>query len=482
MEGQQQQQQQESAQPQEIAEPPKENGTVVQEASSTTSGEEVVTKRSIRLQIWKKIQEAKCGYNPRMIYNRIPNFIGNDKAAALLAETPEFKNAKSIKVNIDIAQDPVKVEAFNAGKDLYVPPSRDSRCLYTKIECPADADAKLRQKILKIVNWKEHKKDIAVEDKVTMDMVVIGSVVVSRDGYRIGRGNGFVDLDVSTLIHLGVITPETLIVTTVHDLQVTDQLPTHLFEKHDTPVDMIVTPSEVIRVSNRLPRPKGLFWEMLSERRLKIVPVLQVVKENEESAGKVIVLKSEDTDVETNAPQQRQRRRPLFKYRNRRTRSEMNNENEEKEKPRRRRQFTGRRRRQTKSEGEHSSGENKENEQNPGRQQLRKKRSNRDFCIKISKIAKEVRIKDLKAELRKRECNPVYISWKGPFGKCYLHFAKRKDEEKDAAIEKVLKSLNDLTLTVEQGENSEVKQVNLDVELLQIKDDNTIEAVNTTTV
>lgn len=51
-------------------------------------------------------------------------------------------------------------------------------------------------------------------------MIVIGSVAVDRDGRRIGKGNGYVDLDFALLVHCGVITNDTLIVTTVHDAQV----------------------------------------------------------------------------------------------------------------------------------------------------------------------------------------------------------------------------------------------------------------------
>lgn len=61
---------------------------------------------------------------------------------------------------------------------------------------------------------------IALDNKVKLDMVVIGSVVVSRDGYRIGRGNGFADQDIGLLTEIGSITPDTVIVTMVHDLQV----------------------------------------------------------------------------------------------------------------------------------------------------------------------------------------------------------------------------------------------------------------------
>lgn len=57
-----------------------------------------------------------------------------------------------------------------------------------------------------------------------------------------------------------------------------------------------------------MPRPAGIFWELLSERRLKIVPVLQVLKESQEQAGKVIVMKEEDTDIEQNQNARSRRR------------------------------------------------------------------------------------------------------------------------------------------------------------------------------
>lgn len=91
-----------------------------------------------------------------------------------------------------------------------------------------------------------------------------------------------------------------------------DTLPIDLFTNYDVPVDMIVTPTEVIRVGKKLPRPEGLLWHILSERRLGVVPVLKDIKELEEKSGKVIILKSEDTDVETNRRGSRQRRGRKF--------------------------------------------------------------------------------------------------------------------------------------------------------------------------
>lgn len=55
---------------------------------------------------------------------------------------------------------------------------------------------------------------------VELDLLVFGSVAVSKIGQRIGRGNGYVDLDFALLKHCGAVTNKTIIVTVVHDEQV----------------------------------------------------------------------------------------------------------------------------------------------------------------------------------------------------------------------------------------------------------------------
>lgn len=204
-----------------------------------------------------------------------------------------------------------KEKALLADKSVYLPSTRDSSALCLKVDVPADATEEQKKEALRVQDIQKFRSEIALDSGLKLDMVVIGSVVVSREGYRIGRGNGFADLDIGLLIELGAITPQTVIVTIVHDLQVLDTLPLNLFQKYDTPVDIIVTPTEVIRVAKRLSRPSGVFWELLSDRRLKILPVLQQLKEREEKAGKSISLKEEDTDVEQHQNNRRRGRGPL---------------------------------------------------------------------------------------------------------------------------------------------------------------------------
>lgn len=56
---------------------------------------EEVTKRSLRVQTWRKFQEQKL-YSGNFVFNRIPNFNGVEKAVELLSETPEYKKASKL--------------------------------------------------------------------------------------------------------------------------------------------------------------------------------------------------------------------------------------------------------------------------------------------------------------------------------------------------------------------------------------------------
>jgi 5-formyltetrahydrofolate cyclo-ligase len=62
-----------------------------------------------------------------------------------------------------------------------------------------------------------------------------------------------------------------LIATTVHDHQVLDEdLPE---TKHDFRVDVISTPTRVIRCA-RAARPNGIIWEELTPEKIAAIPLL----------------------------------------------------------------------------------------------------------------------------------------------------------------------------------------------------------------
>ena len=65
-------------------------------------------------------------------------------------------------------------------------------------------------------------------------------------------------------------------------MQVFDDLPERLFGPHDVPVDIIITPTEVFNVSHRLPKPEGIYWYLLTPEKFRQVPILRVLRDEEQ--------------------------------------------------------------------------------------------------------------------------------------------------------------------------------------------------------
>jgi 5-formyltetrahydrofolate cyclo-ligase len=106
----------------------------------------------------------------------------------------------------------------------------------------------------------------------TIDLVVAGSVAVSPDGARVGKGGGYSDLEFALGRELGAVGEDTPVATTVHQLQILDEpLP---MTDHDVPLDLIATPEQVLRTRRALSKPKGIRWEELTPAQLAAMPVL----------------------------------------------------------------------------------------------------------------------------------------------------------------------------------------------------------------
>ncbi len=58
-------------------------------------------------------------------------------------------------------------------------------------------------------------------------------------GYRLGRGQGFEDLEYAMMRSMGVIDETTPIITTVHDCQIVD-IPDEIMEEHDFDVCILL--------------------------------------------------------------------------------------------------------------------------------------------------------------------------------------------------------------------------------------------------
>jgi 5-formyltetrahydrofolate cyclo-ligase len=119
----------------------------------------------------------------------------------------------------------------------------------------------------------QHGRPVSLEKMKAIDLVVCGSVAVNREGVRIGKGEGYSELEFALLVTAGKLLRNVPVLTSVHPLQVVDQSLER--KRHDFRVDIILTPDEIIRCPKDKKRPQGIYWDDLPEEKRKAIPVLQ---------------------------------------------------------------------------------------------------------------------------------------------------------------------------------------------------------------
>ncbi|WP_432092876.1 5-formyltetrahydrofolate cyclo-ligase [Streptomyces sp. bgisy100] len=191
-------------------------------------------------------------------------------SAARLAALPAWQRAGTIKAVPDKAQLPVRARALEEGRTVYmaVPKLATREPFYLLDPAvltvpPKEAAVSRTAAII--------APTVEVDALRPLDLIVLGSVAVDRDGARIGKGAGYSDIEFALLTEAGLVTPATVVVTTVHGLQVTeDPIPTG---EHDVGVDLIVTPDETIVCPNPH-RPSGIRWSDLMPEQIAAIPAL----------------------------------------------------------------------------------------------------------------------------------------------------------------------------------------------------------------
>ncbi|MDZ5812505.1 5-formyltetrahydrofolate cyclo-ligase [Halorubrum sp. AD140] len=266
-------------------------------------------KQAVREAVWDAFEagdQARFPFPPR---DRIPNFAGADAACERLTETTEWADAETLKCNPDAPQLPVRRAALRAGKTVYVAqPRLRSPDPFLRLDpdaIGADGDATIDDATT-VSGISTHGTPVAPEDVPHVDLVVSGSVAVTTDGARIGKGEGYSDLEWGVLSELDAVDSEglrpsgsrakpgdegTTTATTVHELSVLDGPKSALAggghgddgartpplprpDAHDVPLDLIATPERTIRTETPYERPSGIDWGALDADRLDAIPVL----------------------------------------------------------------------------------------------------------------------------------------------------------------------------------------------------------------
>lgn len=231
-------------------------------------------RENIRKCIWDLMELRNIAKFPRPVHGRIPNFVGADYAASRLFNTGVLDGRKVVKVNPDSPQKHVRELVLRSGKTLVMPTPRISEGFL--LLDPSKVPDKMVGHASTISGAFKYGERVDPWSLPKIDLMVAGSVAVDLFGGRLGKGEGYSELEYGILFECGKVASDVCIVTTVHDLQVVSKkIP---LEPWDFTVDMIVTPTRTIWSRGPRVRPEGLFWEFIKPGKLNEIPLLKILK------------------------------------------------------------------------------------------------------------------------------------------------------------------------------------------------------------
>ncbi len=228
-------------------------------------------KQAIREEVWDRLEAEGIARFPFPPHGRIPNFKGARQAAERLAEHPDVVDARRAKVNPDSPQGPVRELLLRQGTEVYVPTPR-LKGGFKRLD-PSTIPGNQLEEASTLSKMDRYAEPVPLDRLPQMDLIVAGSVAASPQGHRVGKGEGYADLEYAILLELGHDPAPAA--TTVHPTQVLDTLPR---APNDLPLSLVVTPDRALVVDDPPPGPPGIDWELLGEKRLEEMPVLQELK------------------------------------------------------------------------------------------------------------------------------------------------------------------------------------------------------------
>ena len=158
-------------------------------------------KQALRARVWDDLEASGVARFPFPPHGRIPNVAGADDAAERLAGTPAWADAAVLKANPDAPQLPVRRRALRAGKAVFmaVPRLRDEAC-FMRLD-PAEIDDV--DAAATVSHADEYAERVGPDAMPPVDLIVAGSVAVTPGGARVGKGEGYCDLEFGLLREFG---------------------------------------------------------------------------------------------------------------------------------------------------------------------------------------------------------------------------------------------------------------------------------------
>lgn len=185
-------------------------------------------KKSLR-----KMMAEKLHALDRFHYEQMSYAIGKS-----LAETEEWRNAKTVALTVSRFPEVDTWQLIRKGweqsKTMAVPKCHPKTKKMTFHQIRSFTD--LEHSFFGLFEPKEQETEVV--PKEALDLVIVPGLLYNKSGFRIGFGGGYYD---RFLQHYRGHT-----ISLAFSLQLTDHLP---HEKHDIPVEKIVTEKEIIRAA-----------------------------------------------------------------------------------------------------------------------------------------------------------------------------------------------------------------------------------------
>lgn len=257
---------------------PSDSGSESPESEKQSTSEN--RKDSVRERVWASLGKvARPDSRFHFDFSEfIADFEGSSVAIERFVELPQFSSADIIFITPDNCLEELRMASLKAVKAVLtttygirrgfwlldpttIPPER------YEYACTLDG----MEKLARPMSLKQIMKE-----KLKVDLMVTGTGAINRKGIRFGKGHGFFDLEWAMLHSIAAISHDTPAAAVVHDCQLLDEelLP----ETFDTVCDIVVTPEQVISVSDIKKPTCGILWERLAEGMFEDIPPLRELK------------------------------------------------------------------------------------------------------------------------------------------------------------------------------------------------------------
>ncbi|KAK4814081.1 hypothetical protein QYF61_007055 [Mycteria americana] len=381
------------------------------------------SKWDVREKVWDYLEASGLADFPRPVHRRIPNFKGSHQACCSIKELDAFNRASEIKVDPDKPLEGVRLAALQARKTLLVPTPRLRSGLFNKIVPPSGATKEILRICATSQGIKEYSVPVGLDGKARVDLVVVGSVAVSEKGWRIGKGEGYADMEYAMMVSMGAVQADTPVITIVHDCQVVD-IAEEILDDHDLTVDYILTPTRTIKTNCKRPKPRGIIWRKVSYEMLEKIPILKSLRYREKQAGKDVTLQDEHSDLaNANTPAALSEKAMA--------------EN-------------------TRPQAAMGSAQIGQHYVESGSLSPRLEGSGMITTVYVGNIPPSVRVSELKCALREFRATPLRLNWQGAQHRAFLDYKDKATAESAVSSLKGL-SLGGNTLRVELAKNQRNK-------------------------